>query len=228
MIAQTRIVLFDRAERDHLISLFTQSAASNYTTRSYSGYGCSGSSYSYSNPTGANCTVRNQGTAAQYYQATYCSALAPTAIPTASPTGPSYKPTPQPTTPRPTGLPTVAGAINAGYIAVTGYSDSYTCSTVSSVSLYRLGVCIAESTTSSYKYLNYDAARFASTGDVQVEFVEYSDGSCGTVSRNYYISYLGKQQLLLLRVESCLLSVAATATTGYHHSVSAACHDSLL
>ena len=189
MIAQTRIVLFDRAERDHLISLFTQSAASNYTTRSYSGYGCSGSSYSYSNPTGANCTVRNQGTAAQYYQASYCSALAPTSIPTSSPTGPSYKPTPQPTTPRPTALPTVAGAINTGYIVVTRYSDYYTCSTVSSVTLYRLGVCIVSSTTFSYKYLNYNPKRFAQTGDVVVTYVGYSDGTCGTVSSHHKNSW---------------------------------------
>ena len=109
------------------------SAVSNYTTRSYWSSGCSGFFTSYSYPTGANCTVSNQGTAAQYYQATYCSALAPTATPTRSPTGPSYKPTPQPTTRRPTGLPTVAGAINTGYIVQTTYIDYYTCSTVSSV-----------------------------------------------------------------------------------------------
>ena len=95
------------------------SAASNYTTRSYWSSGCSGYSYSYSYPTGANCTVSNKGTAAQYYQATYCSALAPTAIPTSLPTGPSYKPIPQPTstpTKSPTALPTVAGAINTPLI----------------------------------------------------------------------------------------------------------------
>ena len=157
------------------------SAASNYTTRSYWSSGCSGYSYSYSYPTGANCTVSNKGTAAQYYQAKYCSALAPTATPTAAPSGPSYRPTPQPTTPRPTGLPTVAGAINTGYIVKTTYSDYYTCSTVSSVTLYRLGACIVSSTTSSYKYLNYDAYTFASTGNVQVVYVGYSDGNCGTV-----------------------------------------------
>ena len=162
------------------------SAASNYTTRSYWSSGCSGYSYSYSYPTGANCTVSNKGTAAQYYQANYCSALAPTATPTTAPSGPSYKPTPQPTTPRPTGLPTVAGAINTGYIVKTTYSDYYMCSTVSSVTLYRLGACIISSTTSSYKYLNYDVARFASAGNVQVEYVGYLDGSCGTVSSNYY------------------------------------------
>ena len=128
-----------------------------------------------------------QGTAAQYYGATYCSALAPTAPPTSSPTGPTYKPTPQPTPPRPTGLPTVVGAINTGYIVVTTiYSDSYTCSKVYSVTLYRLGACIVSSySTSSYKYVNYDAATFASTGNVQVVYVGYSDGSCGTVSTNY-------------------------------------------
>ena len=140
--------------------------------------------------------MSNKGTASEYYQAKYCSALAPTAAPTGSPTGPSYeptpqptspsnKPTPQPTTPRPTGLPTVAGAINTGYIVKTTYSDYYTCSTVSSVSLYRLGACIVSSTTSSYKYLNYDANTFASMGYVQVVHVAYSDGSCGTVSSHY-------------------------------------------
>ena len=129
-----------------------------------------------------------KGSAAQYYQASYCSALTPTATPTTSPTGPSYKPTPQPTFPptkSPTVLPTVAGAINTGYIVKTTYSDYYTCSTVSSVRLYRLGACIVSSNTNSYKYLNYDANTFASTGDVQVVYVEYSDGSCGTVSSSY-------------------------------------------
>ena len=161
------------------------SAASNYTTRSFSSSGCSGSSFSYSYPAGANCTVSYQGTAAQYYQASYCSALAPTATPSTSPSGPSYKPTPQPTTPRPTALPTVAGAINTGFIVKTRYSDFYTCSRISSVTLYRLGACIVSSTTSSYKYLNYDANTFASTGNVQVVYVGYSDGSCGTVSYTY-------------------------------------------
>ena len=61
-------------------------------------------------------------------------------------------------------------------------SDSFTCSTVSSVTLYRLGACIVSSTTRSYKYLNYDAGKSASTGYVKVVYVEYSDGSCGTVS----------------------------------------------
>ena len=65
-------------------------AASDYTTRYYPGYGCSGSFSSYSYPTGSNCTVNNKGTTAQYYRATYCSALAPTVTPTTSPTGPSY------------------------------------------------------------------------------------------------------------------------------------------
>ena len=161
------------------------SAVSNYTTRSYWSSGCSGFFTSYSYPTGANCTVSNQGTAAQYYQATYCSALAPTATPTRSPTGPSYKPTPQPTTRRPTGLPTVAGAINTGYIVQTTYIDYYTCSTVSSVTLYRLGACIVSTATSSYKYLNYNPKKFASAGIVQVAYVGYSDGSCGTVSYTY-------------------------------------------
>ena len=165
--------------------VYTPSAASNYIKRSYSDYSCSVFVYSNSYPTGANCTVSYKGTAAQYYQVSYCSVLAPTATPTSSPTGPSYKPTPQPTTPRPTGLPTVAGAINTGYIVVMRYSDYYTCSTVASVTLYRLGACIVSSTTSSYKYLNYDAARFASTGYVQVAYVGYSDGSCGTVSSHY-------------------------------------------
>ena len=140
--------------------------------------------------------MSNKGTASEYYQAKYCSALAPTAAPTGSPTGPSYeptpqptspsnKPTPQPTTPRPTGLPTVAGAINTGYIVKTTYSDYYTCSTVSSVSLYRLGACIVSTATSSYKYLNYNPKKFASAGIVQVAYVGYSDGSCGTVSYTY-------------------------------------------
>ena len=161
--------------------VYLPSAASNYTKRSYWSYGCSGSFSSYSYPTGSNCTVSNKGTAAQYYQASYCSARAPTAAPTSSPTVPTYKPTPQPTSPsnkptpqptspsnkptpqpttlQPTRLPTVAGAINTGYIVVTTYSDpySYTCSTVSSVTLYRLGACIVDSPYRSYKYLNYDA-----------------------------------------------------------------------
>ena len=161
------------------------SAAVDYTTRSYWSSGCVGSFTSYSYPTGANCTVSNKGTAAQYYQARYCSALAPTAIPTTAPSGPSYKPTPQPTTPRPTGLPTVAGAINTGYIVKTTYNE-YTCSTVSSVTLYRLGACIVSSIgSSSFKYLNYDANTFSSTGYVQVVYVGYSDGNCGTLSYTY-------------------------------------------
>ena len=88
--------------------------------------------------------------------------------------GAAPAPTPQPT-----------GAINTGFIVKTTYSDSYTCSTVSSVTLYRLGACIVSSSSSSYKYLNYDANTFASTGNVQVVYVGYSDGSCGPVSTNY-------------------------------------------
>ena len=172
--------------------------ASNYTIRSYSDFSCSVFVKSNSYPTGANCTVSNKGTAAQYYQATYCSALTPTATPTRSPTGPSYKPTPQPSTARPTGLPTVVGAINTGYIVVTRYSDSYTCSKVYSVTLYRLGACIVSSTTSSYKYLNYDANTFASTGDVQVVYVEYSDGSCGTVTNTSYNYKMGRSYCSLV------------------------------
>ena len=88
--------------------------------------------------------------------------------------------------PAPTPLPTVAGAIDTGFIVRTTYSDSYTCSTVSSVTLYRLGACIVSSIgSSSFKYLNYDANTFASTGNVQVVYVGYSDGNCGTVYYTY-------------------------------------------
>ena len=156
---------------------YTPSAASNYTTKSYSDFSCSGSFYRYSYPTGTNCTVSYKGIAAQHYQATYCSTLVPTAAPTSSPTGPSYKPTPQPTsapTTSPTALPTVVGVINAGYISVTSYSGP-NCSNVSSVTLYRLGACIVDPPHSSYKILNYDAIKSFAT------VVYYLDAKCGVV-----------------------------------------------
>ena len=117
-----------------------------------------------------------------------CSAgeAAPAPTQTLIPTGPTTAPTKSPTA-----LPTVAGAISTGYIVVTRYSDYYTCSTVSSVTLYRLGACIVSSTTSSYKYLNYNPAFFASTGSVSVDRVAYSDGSCGTVSSIDFNSWSG-------------------------------------
>ena len=154
-----------------------KSAASSYAVRSYDESSCSGSFYNSSYPTGTNCTVSYKGTAAQYYQATYCSTLTPTAIPTTSPTGPSYKPTPQPTsapTKSPTALPSVVGAINAGYIVYTSYSD-LNCSNVSSITLYRLGACIVDPPYSSYKILNYEAKQSFAT------VVYYSDAKCGVV-----------------------------------------------
>ena len=111
---------------------------------------------------------------------------APTATPSPSfPTGLSYLPSPKPTpTPSttPTAVPTVVGAVTSGYIVQTSYSDPKTCSSVVSMTLYRLGACIVGAPTLSWKYLSFDANYFASTGTVRVEFFYFSDGNCGAVS----------------------------------------------